>query len=689
MKTLKVEIQESGVESHSTDKSTLRDPQSQILIALAGNPNAGKTTLFNALTGLKQKVANYPGVTVERKEGIWKLGEDAARLIDLPGLYSLDVTSIDEQIAHDVLTGKIGNLPKPDVVIAVVDATNLERNLYLVTQLLEYNIPVVIALTMVDLAEKQSLEIDTDKLSALLQIPVVAVKAVQKQGVAELAEKTLKAAKNHQISGLPWLSKAEFVETGTEEDIHLSLSDDASANRKIFARYNFISEVYQESVKAVETTERGVSEKIDAVLTHKFFGLVILVAILLLVFQTIFSWAELPMNLLESGFGALGEFVKAQMPEGVLTDLIVDGIIAGVGGVLVFLPQILLLFLFISILEDTGYMSRAAFLLDKIMSKFGLHGKAFLPLMSSFACAIPGIMAARTIENPKDRLATILIAPFMSCSARLPVYTLMIATFFAGQTVFGFVSLAAVLMLTMYSLGIVVAIIVAFILKRTLLKSPTPPFVMELPPYRLPNLRNVFQNMFLRAGLFLKRAGTVILAISIILWALTYFPRQQVQAPSPTEITTNNEQPTTNEGTQIQNSYAGKLGHFIEPMIAPLGFDWKIGVALIASFAAREVLVSTLSIIYNVGKDADAESETLTQAIRDAKKDDGSTVWTPLTALTLMVFFVLAMQCMSTVAIVRRETNSWAWTLFMVGYMTGLAYAASFITYQGGKLLGF
>ena len=689
MKTLKVESRESRVGSHSTDKSTLSDPQSQILIALAGNPNAGKTTLFNALTGLKQKVANYPGVTVERKEGIWKLGEDAARLIDLPGLYSLDVTSIDEQIAHDVLTGKIGNLPKPDVVIAVVDATNLERNLYLVTQLLEYNIPVVIALTMVDLAEKQSLEIDTDKLSALLQIPVVAVKAVQKQGVAELAEKTLKAAKNHQISGLPWLSKAEFVETGTEEDIHLSLSDDASANRKIFARYNFISEVYQESVKAVETTERGVSEKIDAVLTHKFFGLVILVAILLLVFQTIFSWAELPMNLLESGFGALGEFVKAQMPEGVLTDLIVDGIIAGVGGVLVFLPQILLLFLFISILEDTGYMSRAAFLLDKIMSKFGLHGKAFLPLMSSFACAIPGIMAARTIENPKDRLATILIAPFMSCSARLPVYTLMIATFFAGQTVFGFVSLAAVLMLTMYSLGIVVAIIVAFILKRTLLKSPTPPFVMELPPYRLPNLRNVFQNMFLRAGLFLKRAGTVILAISIILWALTYFPRQQVQAPSPTEITTNNEQPTTNEGTQIQNSYAGKLGHFIEPVIAPLGFDWKIGVALIASFAAREVLVSTLSIIYNVGKDADAESETLTQAIRDAKKDDGSTVWTPLTALTLMVFFVLAMQCMSTVAIVRRETNSWAWTLFMVGYMTGLAYLASFITYQGGKLLGF
>lgn len=693
MKTIEVQSPKSKVQSPASEHNGHRTTNNkQLTIALAGNPNAGKTTLFNALTGLKQKVANYPGVTVERKEGVWKLEENTARLIDLPGLYSLDVTSIDEQIAHDVLTGKIENLPKPDAVIAVVDATNLERNLYLVTQLLEYNIPVVIALTMVDLAEKQSLEIDTDKLSALLQIPVVAVKAAQKQGIAELAEKTIKFTQTHQIPRLPWLTENEFIETENEEDIHLSLSDDAAANRKIFSRYNFISDVYQEAVTAVETEERSVSEKIDAVLTHKFFGLVILVAVLLLVFQTIFSWAELPMNLLESGFGALGDFAKAQMPEGVLTDLIVDGIIAGVGGVLVFLPQILLLFLFISILEDTGYMSRAAFLLDKVMSKFGLHGKAFLPLMSSFACAIPGIMATRTIENPKDRLATILIAPFMSCSARLPVYTLMIATFFAGQTVFGFVSLAAVLMLAMYSLGIIVAIIVAFILKRTILKSPPPPFVMELPPYRLPNFRTVFQNMFLRAGLFLKRAGTVILAISILLWALTYFPRSSQQpAVGNQQIaqTENVEQPKADEGMQLRNSFAGKLGHLIEPVITPLGFDWKIGVALIASFAAREVLVSTLSIIYNVGKDADAESDTLTKAIRDAKKDDGTPVWTPLTALTLMVFFVLAMQCMSTVAIVRRETNSWAWTLFMVGYMTSLAYFAAFITYQGGKLLGF
>ena len=392
------------------------------------------------------------------------------------------------------------------------------------------------------------------------------------------------------------------------------------------------------------------------------------------------------------------------MPEGILADLIVDGIIAGVGGVLVFLPQILLLFLFISILEDSGYMARAAFLLDKLMSRVGLHGKAFLPLMSSFACAIPGIMATRTIENKRDRFATILIAPFMSCSARLPVYTLMIGAFFAGQTVLGFVSVGAILMLAMYALGIMVALIVAYILKRTLLKAPPPPFIMELPPYRMPSIRTVFQNMLTRAWLFVKRAGTVILAISIVLWALMYFPRssqssvvsrQQADvSAASSEVTPGAPQPTTinepaPEGEQLRNSFAGRLGHLIEPVIQPLGFDWKIGVALIASFAAREVLVSTLSIIYNVGKDENEQSETLISAIRDAKDEHGKIVWTPLTALTLMVFFVLAMQCMSTVAIVRRETNSWGWTLFMVSYMTGLAYVAALVTYQGGKMLGF
>ncbi len=657
---------------------------SQITIALAGNPNAGKTTLFNSLTGLKQKVANYPGVTVERKEGPWKLNGTAANLIDLPGLYSLDATSLDEHIARDIITGDQKGVQKPDAIVAVVDATNLERNLYLVMQLFEFGVPVVIALTMIDVFEKEKHEIDVEMLSVLLKTPVVPVNAKSGRGRAELAAKIKEVLGNKPT--------VPYVFEEREED---------GPHGKIFARYKFISTVVQESVWHSDQKQHRLSEKIDRILTHKFFGLIILIAILLLVFQTIFSWANLPMDLLGKGFGSLADLVRAEMPPGILTDLLADGIIAGVGGVVVFLPQILLLFFFISLLEDSGYMSRAAFLLDKLMSRVGLHGKAFLPLISSFACAIPGIMATRTIESRRDRFATIMIAPFMSCSARLPVYTLMIAAFFAGQTVFGFISLGAVLMLAMYALGIIVAIIVAFVLKRTVLKSPPPPFLMELPPYRLPNLRTVFQNMLTRAFLFLKRAGTVILAISIILWALMYFPRSLSVPPAvagglSTDSTsvemTNVQPPATASGTdseQLKHSFAGKLGHVIEPVIKPLGFDWKIGVALIASFAAREVLVSTLSIIYNVGKDENEQSETLIAAVRDAKTDDGKPAWTPLTALTLMVFFVLAMQCMSTIAVVRRETNSWSWPLFMTAYMTALAYVGALITYQGGKLLGF
>lgn len=642
-------------------------------IALAGNPNAGKTTLFNALTGLAQKVANYPGVTVERKEGNWKEEDLNARVIDLPGLYSLETTSMDEAIARDVLIGKVADLPRPDVLIAVVDATNLERNLYLVTQLFEYNIPIVVALTVIDAFEKQKHRIDIAKLSKKLSVPVVAVDARRGRGLEELAAAVL------EVEGKPAKAPFEFSDDPT----------DAETSR-IFTRYNFISDAVQESVVHHDLERHRVSEKIDKVLTHKFFGLVILVGLLLLIFQAIFSWATLPMDLLDSAFGGMSSFVKANLPPGVLADLISDGIIAGVGGVLIFLPQILLLFLFISILEDSGYMARAAFLLDKLMSRVGLHGKAFLPLMSSFACAIPGIMATRTIEDRRDRFATILIAPFMSCSARLPVYTLMIAAFFAGQTVFGVLSLGAVLMLAMYTLGIVAAVVTAFVLKRTLLKSPPPPFLMELPPYRLPNLRTVLQNMFTRAWIFVKRAGTVILAISIILWALTYFPRSSEPVQTETAVVENTaDQALAVESEHLKNSYAGRLGHLIEPVIEPLGFDWKIGVALISSFAAREVLVSTLSIIYNVEGDANEESPSLVSALQNAKRPDGSLVWSPLTALTLMVFFVLAMQCMSTVAIVRRETNSWSWTLFMVFYMTGLAYVAAFVTYQGGRLIGF
>lgn len=666
----------------------------RLTVALAGNPNAGKTTLFNALTGMRQKVANYPGVTVERKEGVWNLGGKAARLIDLPGLYSLNANSIDEEIARDALTGKIAGLPTPDCIIAVVDATNLDRNLYLFTQLLEYKTPIVVALTMMDEAEAKETEIDAAKLSSFLKVPVAAVVAGKRRGLDELTKAVEKAVN----SDAPAPASFPFFKDSDEAETRGS-SDHAS----ILARYSWISDVVQESVVERKSSERTFSEKLDGVLTHKVFGLLILVGILLFVFQTIFSWAQLPMDLLDSVFGALQDTARDALPPGLLNDLLANGVIAGVGGVMVFLPQIVLLFFFISILEDTGYMARAAFLLDRLMRGVGLHGKAFVPLMSSFACAIPGVMATRTIENPKDRLATIMIAPFMSCSARLPVYTLMVGAFFTGQYVFGFLSVGAVLILSMYILGVITAIIVAFILKRTILKAPAPPLVMELPPYRMPNFKVVFLNVFQRAGMFVKRAGTVILAISIILWALANFPRPpqavtsapvaavetQIENANQTDKEKQKQIETEAAAEQLRYSIAGRMGKTIEPVIAPLGYDWKIGIGLISSFAARETFVSTLSILYNVGKDEEATSESLLQAMRDAKRDDGSRVWSPLLALTTMIFYLLAFQCMSTFATVKRETNSWGWTFFMVGYMTALAYVVTFLVYQGGKLLGF
>jgi ferrous iron transport protein B len=715
---------------------TLKRP---LVVALAGNPNAGKTSVFNALTGLRQKVANYPGVTVERKEGVWPLAPDMppARLLDLPGLYSLDATSLDEQIASDVLTGRMADTPAPDVIVAAVDATNLERNLYLVTQLLELNRPVVVALTMFDLAERAKLEIDVERLRESLGVAVVPVNAKQRRGLDELAYAVLSAAGG----GTPdvcWL-----LSPGAEEEV-LRLSGEgakgrAAALRDIYseelpedstrreaverarerlssanphwwqepltARYRWIERVTEDAVRGVRNERPSATERIDRIVTHRLFGPFVLLLVMGVVFQAIFSWASLPMDLIDRAFGALAEATRAQMPPGLLTDLVSDGIIPGVGGVLVFLPQILLLFFFIALLEDSGYMSRAAFLMDRLMRGVGLHGKAFMPLLSSFACAIPGIMATRTIENPKDRLATIMIAPFMSCSARLPVYTLMIAAFFSEKKLFGFVSVGALLILSMYLLGITVAIVVAWVLKHTILKAPPPPLVMELPPYRVPNFLNVAQTMRTRAWLFVKRAGTVILTISILLWALMTFPRTShkpapdVQVPAAEQATSANgkaaqgavqspEASADEASRQLQQSYAGRLGHVIEPAIAPLGFDWKMGIGLIASFAARETLVSTLSIIYNVGKDSDASSPSLIEAVRDAKRPDGTPAWTPLVAVTMMVFFVLALQCMSTIAVVRRETNSWRWPLFMVAYMMVIAYVASFITYQGGRLLG-
>jgi ferrous iron transport protein B len=746
-------------------------PERTLTIALAGNPNAGKTSLFNALTGMRQKVANYPGVTVERKEGYWQLAPalTPALLIDLPGLYSLDANSIDEQIARDVITGRLASVPRPDCIIAVVDATNLERNLYLATQLLETGRPLVVALTMIDLAERHKLEIDAARLSDALGVPVVPVVATQRQGLDALSEAVLYAAESappvagwrlsaeaeHELGVLAALDAppaenggtppvdavtderarryGALVELYAEELPEASERQAAVASARarlaeenprwwqepLLARYNWIEGVARRTVRDHKPGRTRRTDRIDRFVTHRFFGPLILFAVMILILQTIFSWAQLPMDLIDGGFGQLGQAVRGALQPGLLTDLLVDGVIAGVGGVLVFLPQILLLFFFISLLEDSGYMARAAFLMDRLMRGVGLHGKAFMPLLSSFACAIPGIMATRTIENPKDRLATILIAPFMSCSARLPVYTLMIAAFFSGQEkLLGVLSVGVVIIMAMYLLGIAVAVAVAWVLKHTILKSPPPPLVLELPPYRMPNPFNVLQTIRSRSWMFVRRAGTVILAISILLWALVTFPRVNSTAGNATETkvataTTNvpDERATTAEraetvqpaagasnvteavdgdtGEQIRQSYAGRLGRLIEPAIAPLGFDWKMGIGLIASFAARETLVSTLSIVYNIGEDATEESNSLIEAVRNARRADGSPAWTPLVAVSMMVFFVLACQCMSTIAIVRRETNSWRWPLFMVSYMLVLAYVGSLITYQGGRLLGF
>src|SRR5580765_2357926 len=638
-------------------------------IAIAGNPNAGKTSLFNSLTGLRQKVANYPGVTVESKVGQWTLAPELppARLVDLPGLYSLDATSLDEEIARDILLGRAA-IEEPDLIVMVVDATNLVRNPYLATQLIETRQPLVIALTMFDLAERSKLKIDIEKLSAGLGVPIVPVVAKQRRGLDELARVVLRIVNR---------ARSRFPLPLEEEN---KASDARERQSKLIKRYAFIESVVSDAVESTESGKRNLSERIDRIVTHRVFGFLILLVVMLLVFQAIFSWASLPMSLIDRVFSGLGDAARTHLPAGILTDLLADGIIAGVGGVLAFLPQILLLFLFISLLEDSGYMARAAFLMDRLMRAVGLHGKAFVPLLSSFACAVPGIMATRTIENPKDRIATIMIAPFMSCSARLPVYTLIIAAFFSGRTVAGIVSLGAVIILAMYLLGIAVAIIVASILKRTILKAPAPPFVMELPPYRLPNFANVAHALLTRCTVFLKRAGTVILSISILLWALTAFPRSH--AGQLNDSSHGNQ-------TQIENSFAGRAGRLIEPVIKPLGFDWKIGVGLISSFAARETIISTLSIVYNVGENSDNKSASLVDTLRNAKRSDGRPVWTPLTGISLMIFFLLACQCMSTIAIVRRETNSWRWPLFMMGYMMVLAYVASLVTFQGGRLLGF
>lgn len=726
-----------------------------IYVALTGNPNCGKTTLFNALTGLRAKVGNYAGVTVERKEGklLGSTSETPITILDLPGTYSLSPHSLDEQISRDVLFHRLPEVPAPSLVVLVVDASNLQRNLYYATQVIELGYPTIIALNMTDVAENNGHFIDADQLSAALGVPVVPIVASTGQGVPDLRKKIISSvAENRRtiprhFCELPVVfgTEAEVIAEILAKTFHerktqataealLILSDEkvlasnaehypahiqepVHAARKrieaagidwrsiaIEARYARAS-----AIQMAVTTERNLvtetfSDKLDRVLTHKVWGLLIFVGLMALLFQSIFTFAQIPMDAISAVVDWIAQGVGNLIPEGALHSLMVDGVIAGVGAVVVFLPQICLLFLFISVLEDTGYMSRAAFLMDRLMSKVGLHGKSFIPMLSSFACAIPGIMATRTIESPKDRLVTILVAPLMSCSARLPVYALLIAACIPNKKVFGIFKLSGLTMLSMYLLGIVVALLMAWLFKKTLLKGETPMLIMELPPYKRPVLKVVLRHMWDRSRLFLRRAGTVILGINILLWFLASYPKVPANGlianagtgsvEKQTIQPSNNATIQTSEavaGEQLRHSFAGRMGRAIEPFIAPLGFDWKMGIGIVASFAAREVFVSTMSTVYNVGKsDSDEKGiSDVAQSLREQEHPDGSRVYTPLVAVSLMVFYVFALQCVSTIAIVRRETNSWKWPVFQWVYMGVLAWVLAFITYQGGRLLGF
>jgi ferrous iron transport protein B len=614
-----------------------------VRLALVGNPNCGKTALFNRLTGARQKVANYAGVTVERKEG--QFISPAGRLyqiVDLPGAYSLNALTPDEAITRDVLLGTRADEALPDLIVLVADATNLRLNLRLVLEILRLRKPTILVLNMMDVARKRGLVIDTERLKAELGIPVVEAVAVQSNGTAALVR---------QLEAMPAL------------DTH------AIGNRNAANADNTTLEATQREVRRildVVIRDQGnahlVGDRIDAVVLHPVLGYAILAAVLLLIFQAVFSWSAVPMELIKEGVNALGQAVQGAMPEGVLRSLLVDGILSGVGSVLVFLPQILILFLFILVLEDSGYLPRAAFLLDRLMGSVGLSGRAFIPLLSSFACAIPGIMATRTIQNPRDRLATIMIAPLMTCSARLPVYALIIGAFIPDRAI-GIFNLQGLVLFGLYMAGILSAMAVAYVLKRIKGNGQYQPLMLELPNYHWPNLRNLAIGLWERAKIFTTRVGTIILALMVLLWFLSSFP-----APPDGAV-----------GPAIQYSLAGRLGQMLEVVFAPIGFNWQIAIALIPGLAAREVAVGALGTVYALSATGDQLATTLTPMI--------AATWTLPTAFSLLAWYVFAPQCISTLSIVKRETNSWKPVLAMAGYMFALAYLGSFATYQIARLL--
>ncbi len=690
-------------------------------VALIGNPNCGKTTVFNQLTGLRHKVGNYPGVTVEKKEGRVQLPDGTeASVLDLPGTYSLTASSPDEKIATDILLGRVTHTPTPELVVCVVDASNLERSLYLVTQIIDRGLPLILVLNMMDVAQNAGIEIDIQKLQRALNITAIPTVASKGIGIRELKQamtSTREATGRSRQWRLPEPVAQELAELQAMLEQHHRLSEPLAfheavtllsghngsvEHRETYApeilshlnkdharldflgidrgsvfiesRYEWVRRICAEAVVSSPGTDLTLSDRIDTILTHRIWGFVIFFGLMALMFQTIFTWAVVPMELIGEGFDWLGRLISDVLPAGDVRDLIVNGGLAGVAAVVTFLPQILFLFFFLGVLEDTGYMARAAFIMDRLMAKVGLNGKSFIPLLGSFACAIPGIMATRTIEHPRDRLVTMLVAPLMSCSARLPVYTLLIAAFIPSVTVLGIFSLPGITLLTMYLLGLVSALGVAWLLRRTLLRGSPPVFLMELPPYRFPSLKSILIQMWERSIIFLKRAGTFILGVSIILWFLSTYPRME----------------GTSASEQVQRSFAGQAGMLIEPVLKPLGFDWKIGIGLIGSLLQREVFVSTMGTIYNIENADNATGNVSLQQRLHEDRDPvtGHATFTMLTAICVMVYYVFAMQCMSTVAIMRRETNGWRWPAFQFAYMTLLAYGATFITYRLGLFLG-
>ena len=611
-------------------------------IALVGNPNSGKTALFNALTGGRAKVANYAGVTVERKEGL--LTSPAGRrvsVLDLPGTYSLRARSPDEEVTRDVVLGHLAGEAAPDLIVAVADATNLRLVLRLLLELKRTGHPMVLALNMIDIAQRQGIEIDLQALSHELGCPVTTTVATRKRGIDDLLALVDQAAEQSE-------AKAGSA------DWH---APDAGEIRAAHAQ---AARIHRRAVRPPKRPDTWTS-KIDSVLLHPVAGVLILLAILFLMFQAVFSWATPVMDLIKAGFDWLALQVTTYMPPGVLQSLIADGIISGVGSVLVFLPQIMILFFFIILLEDFGYMARAAFLMDRIMGGAGLHGRAFIPLLSSFACAIPGIMSTRVIDQKRDRLTTILVAPLMTCSARIPVYTLIISAFIPNRTVWGFVNLQGLVMFGLYAAGAVSALAVAFVFRKVFWRGQSEPFIMELPAYKRPDAMNVARNVLLRAEIFLKRAGTTILSMMILIWFLASVPRPPLGAPGPA----------------IDYSFAGMIGHAIQPVLAPIGFNWQMAVALVPGMAAREVAVGALGTVYAIGEDKPGQ---LAAAL--------SSHWSLATALAFLAWYVFAPQCASTLGVVKRETNAWRWPIIMFVYMIALAYLAAFVTYQIATRLG-